>query len=182
MQKRAEWSHAGAEKLTWAVLSAVEGRAAVHDASSSRGKPPAEASTAACQPCAPSDVSDLTCGTSPARARSSFHVGPGPVQRVRSSPKWTGFTRFYKTVICMGMHAFHGNGKGSRSAPAIQVILKPKNLLSGARLRSVLRTHCIRSAKSLLYRGAHAYKTRPESGHRFTPRLELHVHSAPLSK
>ena len=32
MQKRAEWSHAGAEKLTWAVLSAVEGRAAVDDA------------------------------------------------------------------------------------------------------------------------------------------------------
>ena len=34
MQKRAEWSHAcgRAEKLTWAVLSAVEGRAAVDDA------------------------------------------------------------------------------------------------------------------------------------------------------
>ena len=29
MQKRAEWSHADAEKLTWAVFSAVEGRAAV---------------------------------------------------------------------------------------------------------------------------------------------------------
>ena len=100
---------------------------------------------------------------------------------VRSSPKWTGFTRFYKTVICMGMHAFHGNGKGSRSAPAIQFIVQPKSLLSGARLRSALRMHCVRSATSLLYRGAHAYKTRPESGHRFTPRLELHVHSAPLS-
>ena len=101
---------------------------------------------------------------------------------VRSSPKWTGFTRFYKTVICMGMHAFHGNGKGSRSAPAIQFIVQPKSLLSGARLRSVLRTHCIRSAKSLLYRGAHAYKTRPESGHRFTPRLDLRANPAPVIK
>ena len=102
--------------------------------------------------------------------------------KVRSSPKWTGFTRFCETVICTGMHAFLGNQKGSRSAPAIQFLVQPKSLLSGARLRSALRMHCVRSATSLLYRGAHAYKTRPESGHRFTPRLELHVHSAPLSK
>ena len=101
---------------------------------------------------------------------------------VRSSPKWTGFTRFCETVICTGMHAFLGNEKGSRSAPAIQFIVQPKSLLSGARLRSALRMHCVRSATSLLYRGAHAYKTRPESGHRFTPRLDLRANLAPVIK
>ena len=57
----------------------------------------------------------------PPRGNPACHLNTRRRQ-VRSSPKWTGFTRFCETVICTGMHASLGKEKGSWSVPAIHFI------------------------------------------------------------